>query len=97
MPTGYGWLLRQLEAIAAGPREIAIVGAPGAARDALVRAAVGRPRPGTVTVVAEPDPDATVPLLLGRGEVDGSPAAYVCRDLTCERPVTDPAALVRSL
>jgi uncharacterized protein len=97
MPTGYGWLLRQLEAVAAGPREIAIVGAPGAARDALVRAAVGRPRPGTVTVVAGPDPDPTVPLLLGRGEVDGAPAAYVCRDLTCERPVTDPGALVRSL
>jgi uncharacterized protein len=90
MPTGYGWLLRQLEALAAGPREVAIVGRPGSERDALRRVAAGRPRPGTLVVVAEPDPDTVVPLLLGRGEVDGSPAAYVCRDLACERPVTAP-------
>jgi uncharacterized protein len=98
MPTGYGWLLRQVEALAAGPREVAIVGAPGPARDALVRVAWGRPRPGTTVVVAEPSAAAiAVPLLAGRGEVDGAPAAYVCRDLTCERPVTDPQDLARSL
>jgi uncharacterized protein len=97
MPTGYGWLLRQLEAVAAGPREVAIVGVPGPARDALARVAAGRPRPGTVTVVAEPASATTVPLLEGRGEVDGRPAAYVCRDLTCERPVTDPTDLGRLL
>jgi uncharacterized protein len=93
MPTGYGWLLRQLEALAAGPREVAVVGAPGAARDALVREAVARPRPGVVTVVSDADHGDRVPLLAHRGEVGGSPAAYVCRDLSCERPVTDPAEL----
>jgi uncharacterized protein len=99
MPTGYGWLLRQLEALAAGPREVAIVGAPGPARDALARVAWGRSRPGTATVVTDPASAAagTVPLLQGRGEVEGHPAAYVCRDLTCERPVTDPQDLARSL
>jgi uncharacterized protein len=97
MPTGYGWLLRQLEALAAGPREVAVIGTPGPAREALARVAVDRPRPGTVTVVAAPDPDGSVPLLRDRGEVDGAPAAYVCRELTCERPVTDPAELRRSL
>jgi len=40
------------------------------------------------------DPDrATVPLLAGRGLVDGAPAAYVCRNFACQLPVTDPAAL----
>jgi uncharacterized protein len=97
MPTGYGWLLRQLEAVAAGPREVAIVGGPGPQRDALARVVAGRPRPGTVTVVTEPQPAGPVPLLLGRGEVDGVPAAYVCRDLTCERPVSDPEDLARVL
>jgi uncharacterized protein len=105
MPTGYGWLLRQVEALAAGPREVAIVGTPGPARDALARVAWGRPRPGTTVVVAEPSvvaaPSAAAaavpPLLAGRGEVGGAPAAYVCRDLTCERPVTDPQDLARSL
>jgi uncharacterized protein len=97
MPTGYGWLLRQLEALAAGPREVAIVGRPGSERDALRRVAAGRPRPGTLVVVAEPDPDTVVPLLLARGEVDGEPAAYVCRDLACERPVTAPEDLGQML
>jgi uncharacterized protein YyaL (SSP411 family) len=34
-----------------------------------------------------------VPLLAGRGMVDGSPAAYVCRNFTCRTPVTDPVDL----
>jgi uncharacterized protein len=97
MPTGYGWLLRQVEALAAGPREVAIVGRAGQQRDALVAATVRRPRPGTVTVVADPDPATPVPLLLGRDEVEGRPAAYVCEQLTCARPTTDPRVLAQQL
>lgn len=75
-----------------GPEEVAVVGRPGPERDALARAA--RRRPGAVVVVAEPAPGGPgIPLLEGRHEVDGRPAAYVCRGFVCERPVTDPAAL----
>jgi uncharacterized protein YyaL (SSP411 family) len=38
-----------------------------------------------------------VPLLEGRGLVDGAPAAYVCRDFTCRLPMTRPADLAREL
>jgi uncharacterized protein len=34
-----------------------------------------------------------VPLLDGRGLVDGAPAAYVCRQFTCQAPVTTPEQL----
>jgi uncharacterized protein YyaL (SSP411 family) len=44
------------------------------------------------------DPDhAPVPLLVGRGLVDGAAAAYVCRNFACQLPVTDPAALRAAL
>ncbi|MFA9429889.1 thioredoxin domain-containing protein [Egicoccus sp. AB-alg2] len=98
MPTGYGWLLRQAEALVGGMREVAIVGEPGPDRDALARVANGMLDPGTLVVVTDPAHHDRVPLLAGRGPVQGAPAAYVCRDLACERPVTRPdelAALLR--
>jgi uncharacterized protein len=97
MATGYGWFLRQLEGLAAGPREVVVVGAPGPERDRLARLVLGRPLPGTVHVVTDPEHGDRVPLLAGRGEVDGAPAVYVCRQLACERPVTDPDEAARLL
>ncbi len=38
-----------------------------------------------------------IPLLAGRGLVDGAPAAYVCRDFTCLAPVTTPDELGAAL
>lgn len=37
--------------------------------------------------------DERIPLLAGRTPVDGRAAAYVCRHLVCERPVTTVADL----
>jgi len=91
-PRFAGWTLAAAQSMVAGPVEIAVVGRPGAERDAL--AAAARRRPGAVVVVAEPGRH-DIPLLTGRDEVDGRPAAYVCRNLVCERPVTDPALLSR--
>jgi uncharacterized protein YyaL (SSP411 family) len=93
MPTGYGNVLRQLEEEAAGRVEVVIVGAPGLARDRLEIAALHAHHPGALVLVAPPDHGDRIPLLAHRGEVDGNPAAYVCRDMVCERPVTDPDEL----
>ncbi len=41
--------------------------------------------------------EAGVPLLAGRGLVDGAPAAYVCRQFTCLAPVTTPEQLREAL
>jgi hypothetical protein len=48
---------------------------------------------GSVVLVVPPGRSG-IPLLEGRDLVDGRPAAYVCRAMVCERPVTDPADLV---
>ncbi len=89
MPTGYGNVLRQLEMRAAGGVEVVIVGASGLARDRLERVALDAHHPSALVLVAPPDHGDRIPLLAHRGEVDGRPAAYVCRDMVCERPVTD--------
>ena len=93
MPTGFGAVLRQLEELAAGTVEVIIVGRPGADRDALERAALTARHPAALIVAVEPGQGERVPILAHRGEVDGRPAAYVCRDMVCERPVTDPTEL----
>jgi uncharacterized protein YyaL (SSP411 family) len=94
-----GWGLAVAEAHLAGPMEIAVVGPADDDRTrALHRAALMVTAPGTVVSVGEPssgsaDRPDEVPLLAGRGLVDGAPAAYVCRDFACRLPATDPEGL----
>jgi uncharacterized protein YyaL (SSP411 family) len=86
-PRFAGWSLAAAQAVVDGAPEIAVVGPPGAERDALERRA--RSWPGAVVVVAD-GARPGVPLLTGREAVGGRPAAYVCRDQICAAPVTTP-------
>ena len=71
-----------------GPLEVAVVGEEGdPGRDALLTAARRTASPGAVVVPGVPG-SSDVPLLAGKGLVDGRAAAYVCRGMVCERPVT---------
>ncbi|GIH69175.1 thioredoxin domain-containing protein [Sphaerimonospora thailandensis] len=90
-----GWGLAVAEAARYGPAEVAIVGPPGDPRtEALHRAALMATTPGLVIASGSPlDGAVDVPLLEGRGMIDGEPAAYVCRRFTCRAPVTSPADL----
>jgi uncharacterized protein len=97
VPRFAGWWLAAAEAALAGPLEVAVVGAaddPARARlEAVARASSS---PGLVVVVGEPhdaEVPAAVPLLAGRGLSAGAAAAYVCRGMVCDRPVTEPGAL----
>jgi uncharacterized protein len=106
-PRAAGWGLAVAEALAAGPVEVAVVGAPDdPGRSALRRTALFSPSPGAVVAVGMPSTpsappsaptaeggDGRVPLLAGRGLVNGRAAAYVCRNFICERPVTEPEEL----
>jgi uncharacterized protein YyaL (SSP411 family) len=95
-PSGFGHALCALDLYLSTPREVAVVGEPG---DPSTRALAERVwasfRPNLVMAAGEPgDPAAeAIPLLAGRGLVDGRPAAYVCERFACRRPVTDPSEL----
>ncbi|MGI5402569.1 thioredoxin domain-containing protein [Streptomyces sp. CA-135486] len=99
-PRFIGWGLAVAEALLDGPREVAVAGPWGAevhtkTRE-LHRTALLAKAPGAVVAVGEPDSEE-FPLLRGRTLVDGSPAAYVCRNFACRMPTTDPAELAEQL
>jgi uncharacterized protein YyaL (SSP411 family) len=93
-PRFLGWSLAAAEGLVSGPLQIAVVGEPDGG--ALTASAwQGRP-PGAVVVSGASDA-AGVPLLEARPLVGGRPAAYVCRGMVCDAPVTDVDALVAAL
>jgi uncharacterized protein YyaL (SSP411 family) len=84
-PSAFGWLLVALHQHLAPHREIAITGPVDAP---VARAAV---ESAAETDVIAFGPADDVPLLVGRAEVDGKTAVYVCERFVCALPVTDPA------
>ncbi|MFJ9663715.1 thioredoxin domain-containing protein [Streptomyces sp. NPDC101219] len=90
VPRFIGWGLAVAEALLDGPREVAVVGPapedPGTV--ALHRTALLGTAPGAVVAVGTPESDE-FPLLADRPLVDGRPAAYVCRNFTCDAPTTE--------
>jgi uncharacterized protein YyaL (SSP411 family) len=88
VPSFFAWALCGLDLHFAPPREIAIVGPPSSE---VARAALAGYDPNAVVAFG---PAGGVPLLEGKGLVDGKPAVYVCERFACQAPVTDPAELM---
>jgi uncharacterized protein YyaL (SSP411 family) len=86
-PGAFGWALCALDLWLAAPSELAIA---GPVDSAVARGALQPFAPRTVVAVG---PAEGVPLLEGKGLIDGEPAVYVCERFACRAPVTDPAAL----
>ncbi|HYP48147.1 MAG TPA: AGE family epimerase/isomerase, partial [Thermoleophilaceae bacterium] len=86
-PQAFGHLLQALDFHLAPVKEVAVVG-PGA--EQLARVVRGAVRPHVVRAGGAQD---GVPLLEGRGPVDGRAAAYVCERFACKAPVTEPSEL----
>jgi uncharacterized protein YyaL (SSP411 family) len=95
-PRAAGAGLAVAEAWLAGPAEIAVVGPADERTRALLQTALHAATPGAVLALGD-GTEAAVPLLTGRGLVDGAAAAYVCRQFTCLAPVTTPQQLREAL
>ncbi|MEV5337966.1 thioredoxin domain-containing protein [Streptomyces sp. NPDC052676] len=98
VPRFIGWGLAVAEALLDGPREVAIVGraADDTGARELHRTALLSGAPGAV-VAYGPVGGEEFPLLADRPLVGGEPAAYVCRNFTCDAPTTDPERLRAAL
>lgn len=92
-PQAFGTALVAADFVTGARREIAIVGSPGdAATHELVAVARAEAGPAAVIACGDPADDDAVsaaPLLAGRPLVGERPAVYVCRDFTCQAPVTN--------
>ena len=80
-------------------KEIAIIGDGGDGARELAAEVHRHYLPNRVLVGLEIDDYGTaeLPLVKDRGRLQGRATAYVCRNYTCDLPVTDPAALARQL
>ena len=91
-PAAVSHLLCALDLHFSDPQEIAVVGTS----DALRLTALEGYRPNAVFAFS-PEPTDAVPLLAGKGLVDGNAAAYVCERFACRRPVTTAGELRAAL
>ena len=99
-PSAFGHAFGALDLYLSAAKEVAIVGEPGPARDALVGEVWRRFMPNAVLAVATPgdaEAVAAVPLLAGRVPIGGQPAAYVCQGFVCRMPITTPEDLAAQL
>jgi uncharacterized protein YyaL (SSP411 family) len=86
-PGAFAWALCGLDLWLAPPRELAVAGPVTAP---VARAALAPFQPRAVVAVG---PSDEVPLLQGKGLVEGRPAVYVCERFACRAPVTEPEEL----
>jgi uncharacterized protein YyaL (SSP411 family) len=92
-PLGFARSLNALDFLLGRPKEVAIVGRPGAAdTEALVRVVFEPFLPNKVVA----GNGAAIPLLQGREMREGKATAYVCEHYVCQAPTADPEQL-RSL
>ena len=90
-PQAFGHALSALDLHFSPPRELAIL---GPVESDVARAALARFEPSSVVAVG---PATGVPLLEGKGLVDGKPAVYVCQNFACQAPETEPDNLSKAL
>jgi uncharacterized protein YyaL (SSP411 family) len=91
VPNAFARSLAVVDFLAEGPLEIAIVGVREAPDTEALRAEVGRQyMPNLVQAIADPaDQDNGLPLVRGKQLLDGRAALYVCRNYSCQSPITD--------
>jgi uncharacterized protein len=97
-PTAFGHLLGCADMEINGAVEVALAGDTSSTGfKALERAVARQYVPSLVLAGGKPGSSPRVNLLKDRTLVDDKPTAYVCRGYSCDRPVTEPDALLDQL
>ncbi|HMS83518.1 MAG TPA: aldo/keto reductase [Nitrospira sp.] len=97
-PRAFAKSLAVVDFLTEGPVELAIVGdftkdALGSIRQAVAQCYL----PNRVIATDPPSTPSSLPLLKDRPAVSGLPTLYICRNYTCQQPITDPRAIAEAL
>ncbi|HET8781837.1 MAG TPA: thioredoxin domain-containing protein, partial [Pyrinomonadaceae bacterium] len=90
-PSGFGYLLSDIDFLLSTPKEVAIIGRDAADIEPLLSEVWRRYLPNKVVAPAFVEEAATsqLPLLQDRPMLEDRATAYVCEHYTCKQPVTD--------
>ncbi len=99
-PHAFAKSLAAVDLLLEGPVELCLIGKPAEAGYEALRQEVSRHYlPNRIVAYHDPtagDP-SDLPLLRGKGLIDGRAALYVCCNFTCQAPITDPAQVASAL
>ena len=94
----FGHLLGVADMVVHGAVEVALVGRVGSPDfEALARAVAAQYVPSLALAGGPPEGSDGIELLAGREMRNSAATAYVCRQFTCDAPVTEPAELITQL
>ena len=102
-PSALPQMLAACEFLLSNPRQIVVAGVRGAAdTHELLKTIHSRFLPNQIVLTVDSAETRArlaegIPSIAAMHPVDGRAAAYVCRDYTCQLPVSDTAALVELL
>ncbi|MFN2466349.1 MAG: thioredoxin domain-containing protein [Candidatus Dormibacteria bacterium] len=96
-PLFFGRLLGVLSAHLGNPVEVALLWQPGAPPPVPMLRALRAPYLPNKVVAGGPEGSTVPPLLEGRDAQDAPAALYICRNFTCERPITAASAVSAAL
>jgi hypothetical protein len=95
-PRAFAKSLALVDFLTEGPVELAFVGEPDALR-ALHHAVAEQYVPNRIVATGRASSPSALPLLAGKQPVGGKPALYICRNFSCQQPITDPRSVADAL
>ena len=98
-PRGFAKSLAVVDFLTEGPVELALVGARTDPQFAAIQDSLRRVYlPNRILAVSDRSGGTSAhPLLAGKQPVDGRAALYICRNFSCQQPLTDPGAVTEAL
>ena len=97
-PRAFAKSLAVVDFLTEGPVELAFVGEE--TQDgvrALKQAVAELYLPNRIVATSESGVSSSLPLLKGKQAAAGKPALYICRNFSCQQPVTDPSLVAGTL